>query len=128
MEGLFEKHRKRYVYDREQGKVVEVPYERRAVKHHPKWPITPDACALEHPSLIESAKEYAKKHGCPTDYTPDGRPIIRSLNHYRKYCRVFNYYFRNDYSCGPNVFDKDAELKKTAEAIVDVLCSNIGVR
>jgi hypothetical protein len=50
-------------------------------------PITPEAAGV-HPSQVAAAMEHDRRMGVPTDYTSDGKPIIKSAEHYRKYLRA----------------------------------------
>ncbi len=51
------------------------------------WPIKSRALAV-HPRQVEAASKAAKDAGVPTEFMPDGRPIIRSHQHQREYART----------------------------------------
>lgn len=51
-----------------------------------KWPIISRALAV-HPKQVEEAREAAKRAGVPTDFLPDGRPIITSQKHQNEYAK-----------------------------------------
>lgn len=51
-----------------------------------KKPIESDALAI-HPDQIPEAEAHAEKHGVPTQFIEDGRPIFTSREHRRKYMR-----------------------------------------
>lgn len=59
-------------------------------------PMLSDAMAV-HPEQIEEARERDKKHGVPTDYTADGRPILHSEDHKRRLMKSLGYHDRNSY-------------------------------
>ncbi len=50
------------------------------------WPILSDSAAV-HPSQVEDAKREAQINGVPTDFSSDGRPILRDHLHRRKYLK-----------------------------------------
>lgn len=47
-------------------------------------PLVSDAAAI-HPKDVPAAMEQDRRCGVPTDYTGDGRPILRSRAHRSKY-------------------------------------------
>lgn len=47
-------------------------------------PILSDALAV-HPDQIQEARDKAIRLEVPTDFTPDGRPILTSREHRRRY-------------------------------------------
>jgi hypothetical protein len=49
-----------------------------------------DALAV-HPDQVQEATEHAKRHGVPTEFTQDGRPIIRSRRHQKELIKVYGY-------------------------------------
>jgi hypothetical protein len=49
-----------------------------------------DALAV-HPLDVPEAIEDAKRKGVPTDFTPDGSPIITSRAHQKAYLRAYGY-------------------------------------
>lgn len=57
-------------------------------------PIHSDALAV-HPSQVDEAVESAKKKGVPTEFLPDGRPILRTRQHRRAYLRAYGYHDRS---------------------------------
>lgn len=48
-----------------------------------------------HPSQIQEARAIDEAHGVPTDYTPDGCPILVSQEHRRRYAEAHGFYDRN---------------------------------
>lgn len=50
-------------------------------------PMTSNALKV-HPDQVQEAKEFAKASGVPTDYTPDGRPIITSSRQFRRLAQI----------------------------------------
>lgn len=58
------------------------------------WPMKSIALAV-HPSQVKEATASAKAKGVPTSFTPDGRPIFTSRQHYRDYQRAYNFYNRD---------------------------------
>lgn len=54
------------------------------------WPQQCDALAV-HPSQVEEAREDAKRKGVPTDFTPDGRPVITSAAHQKQYAKLYGF-------------------------------------
>jgi len=53
-----------------------------------------DALAV-HPTQVAEAIADAKKKGVPTDFAPDGRPIITSRNHQKRYLRAYGFFNRD---------------------------------
>ncbi len=47
------------------------------------WPIKSDALGC-NPNEIATFRKVTKEQGVPTDYTPDGRAIVRSEKHKRQ--------------------------------------------
>jgi hypothetical protein len=47
------------------------------------------------PELVGECREIDRKHGVPTDYTKDGRPIMESRSHFLRYMRAHGFYERN---------------------------------
>lgn len=45
-----------------------------------------------HPKQVEEATASAKAKGVPTEFTPDGRPVIRSRAHQKAYLKAYRYY------------------------------------
>lgn len=83
-------------YDPESQTVVEV--EREVVHNNPKWPIASDAMGI-HPSQIEEARAFNRSRGVPTtDYTSDGRPILRSSGHRKAYMRAWKYFDKSGFN------------------------------
>lgn len=46
-----------------------------------------DALAV-HPKQVKEATEYARSRGVPTDYLPDGRPLVRSCAHQKALAKL----------------------------------------
>ena len=47
------------------------------------------------PSQVKEFTEHARKMGCPTEYTKEGRVIYESPSHHRKFLKCVNRYFNN---------------------------------
>ena len=58
------------------------------------WPMLSDAMGV-HPDQIPEAREHAARHGIPTDFAPDGRAILRSCDHRKRYGELIGMYDRN---------------------------------
>jgi hypothetical protein len=58
------------------------------------WPLESEAMGV-HPDQIPEMKRLAKEHGVPTDFTPDGRAILRSRGHRKKFAETFGFWDRN---------------------------------
>lgn len=71
-----------------------------AKMHTPEPPekfVEPRRCGIKpkasvafkvHPRQVQEATERAKRHGVPTDYRKDGRPIITSRAHQKALLRM----------------------------------------
>jgi hypothetical protein len=58
------------------------------------WPI--ESCAAGvHPDEIPDMRKIDAKHGVPTQYTPDGDPILRDRAHRKKYLAVHGMHDRS---------------------------------
>ncbi len=58
------------------------------------WPMLCEASGV-HPDQVREATEHARRLGVPTDFTPDGRAILRDRAHRRDYNRAHGFYDRN---------------------------------
>ena len=58
------------------------------------WPLLSDAMGV-HPDQIAEAREHAARHSVPTDFAPDGRAILRSRDHRKRYGELIGMYDRN---------------------------------
>lgn len=65
-----------------------------------KWPRESYAMGVD-PEDVPQAMETARRHGVPTEYTPDGDPVLTSPGHQKRYMRVFGFYERNSYTDCP---------------------------
>ena len=64
-------------------------------RHTPgAWPLLSDAAGVA-PHQIPEAIEHARKKGVPTDFTPDGRAILTSREHRKRYCESIGLYDRS---------------------------------
>lgn len=81
-------------YDAESNSVIEVS--RENIKQIPRYPIALESMAV-HPSQIAEATQYDSQHGVRTEYTPDGRPVVRDPGHYKRYRRLHGFHFKNGY-------------------------------
>lgn len=57
-------------------------------------PVISDALAV-HPRQVQEATENAKAKGVPTDFLPDGRPILTSRSHRKAYLRAYGFHDNN---------------------------------
>lgn len=70
-----------------------------------------------HPANIQSAAEYARKCGCPTDFDSLGRPILKTLRHQRKFAQSIGYANYDDIEGGSNTrYTKEDFHAKTYNA------------
>lgn len=53
------------------------------------WPMV-SFCNGVLPRQIPEAQKILQEHGCPTEYTPQGKPIWTSRNHKLKFAKVFH--------------------------------------
>lgn len=54
-------------------------------------PKASDALAV-HPDQVAEAVESAKRKGVPTEFLPDGRPVIRSRAHQKAYLKAYGFH------------------------------------
>jgi hypothetical protein len=54
-------------------------------------PILSDALAV-HPDQVAEATLDAKRKGVPTEFMPDGRPILRTRQHRKEYLRAYGFH------------------------------------
>jgi hypothetical protein len=47
-----------------------------------------------HPDQVQEATDSAKREGVPTEFLPDGRPVMRSRAHQKAYLKAYG--FRNN--------------------------------
>jgi len=81
-------------YDKETDSVVETV--RETVQGIPRYPLPCEALAV-HPSQIAEFTATDRAHGVPTEYRPDGTPIMRDAGHYRRYRRLHGFHFNNGF-------------------------------
>ena len=55
------------------------------------WPMLSEAMGV-HPSQIPEMRRQAKHRGVPTDFTPDGRVILRNRAHRKKFGEAFRFF------------------------------------
>lgn len=48
-----------------------------------------------HPDQVEEARESAKRRGVPTEFLPNGNPIMRSRKHQRDYLKAYGFINRD---------------------------------
>jgi len=58
------------------------------------WPMTSTALGI-HPDDVPDMMEFDKQMGVPTEYSPDGDPVLRDPKHRRDYSRAHDAYDRN---------------------------------
>jgi putative FmdB family regulatory protein len=69
--------------------------EQSGVVHVPgNWPMKSDAMAV-HPDQIGEAQESSVRKGVPTQFDRDGRPILTSAAHRKKFCEAYGYWAKN---------------------------------
>lgn len=56
-------------------------------------PIVSDALGV-HPEQVEEATADAKAKGVPTEFLPDGRPLLVSRQHRKEYLRAYGFHDR----------------------------------
>jgi hypothetical protein len=82
-------------------------------------PLHSEAMAV-HPKQIKEAMEFAKKHGVPTNFDAQGRPIFTGRAHRARYMKAHGFY---DKSGGYG----DAQQDRVKEPdLADELCGDIG--
>ena len=54
------------------------------------WPKTSDSLAV-HPSQAKEAYEQSVKLGVPTEFRPDGRPVLTDPGHQRRFARALGF-------------------------------------
>lgn len=60
-----------------------------------QWkPVISDALAV-HPRQVKEAEQSAAAKGIPTQFLPDGRPILTSRQHRKKYLRAYGFHDRD---------------------------------
>lgn len=48
-----------------------------------------------HPDQVQEAIEDAKRKGVPTEFRPDGRPVMRSRAHQKAYLKAYGFHNRD---------------------------------
>lgn len=56
-------------------------------------PIASDALCV-HPRQVEEATKDAAAKGVPTEFLPDGRPILRTRQHRKAYLKAYGFHDR----------------------------------
>ena len=57
--------------------------------HRPDcWPMISEAMGVQ-PEQVSEAASHARSNGVPTDFTPDGRVIVRDRKHRRELLRLY---------------------------------------
>ncbi len=62
--------------------------------HAGNWPMKSEALGV-HPDQIGEAREQSIKLGVPTEFTKDGRPILTSPKHRKRYAEALGFHDRN---------------------------------
>ncbi len=47
------------------------------------------------PNQVPEFVEHARKMGCPTEYTKEGKAVFTDIGHYRKFMRCANKFYNN---------------------------------
>jgi putative FmdB family regulatory protein len=69
--------------------------EHHGTAHHAgNWPMKSEALGV-HPDQIGEAVEQARKLGIPTEFTKDGRPILTSPGHRKRYAEALGFWDKN---------------------------------
>lgn len=58
------------------------------------WPILSDALGV-HPSQVAEATAQAHSVGVPTEFRPDGRAVLRSPEHRKRFAEALGFYDLN---------------------------------
>ncbi len=61
------------------------------------YPMACESLAVDRENIAERVKEDARLGVGGTEYTRDGRPIMRDKSHYRAYRQAYRVHFRNSY-------------------------------
>lgn len=61
------------------------------------WPILSNSMAV-HPVQIDSMRQKARQRGVPTEFTPDGRPVLQDRGHARRFRKAFDFYSLDDHT------------------------------
>lgn len=73
-----------------------------------EWPILSDSVGV-HPDQVKEAEAHAREHGVPTDFTPDGRAVLRNKGHRKRYCELIHHYDLNGSYGDPQQPDRPIE-------------------
>jgi hypothetical protein len=68
--------------------------ERALTRPPANWPMESDALGV-HESQIEQARAESVRVGVPTDFTRDGRAILTSPGHRKRYAEAIGFFDRN---------------------------------
>lgn len=55
------------------------------------WPMLSEAMGVQ-PDQIAEAATHARENGVPTDFTPDGRVIVRDRKHRKQLLKLYGYH------------------------------------
>lgn len=58
------------------------------------YPFCSDAIGV-HPAQVADARAESVQLGVPTDFTPDGRAVLRTPGHRKAYCEAIGVFDRN---------------------------------
>lgn len=83
----------------EDGALVELAHRDIAADHVATpptkgWPYASEAAGVQSWQVPEQM-EHDRKHGVPTTYTPDGRPVFENRDHRARYLKANGLYDRN---------------------------------
>lgn len=59
-------------------------------------PVISETSAV-HPDQVHEVTDFCRSRGVPTEFLPDGRPVIRSSAHKRAMAKVRGYTCRDHY-------------------------------
>jgi hypothetical protein len=84
-------YKRRFQYDPKTKEVVEVKSPTRAARRKATYPMKSDAVGV-HPSQRMEAIAESRALGVPTDFTSDGRAVLESAGHRKRYCEALSYF------------------------------------
>lgn len=84
-------YRRRFCYDPKLGEVVEIKMPTRASRRKATYPLKSETLGVHSSQRMDAIQESIDV-GVPTDFTPDGKAVLESPGHRKRYAEALGYF------------------------------------